>query len=300
MKESITNKGKIETELVGDGEMESEVEMEVETKHSVKKPRLVSKKATYAKHRMVLRRKRICYIDVSTDRFSAYLSTKFSDLNHIMQDWDMAKIRRDYTQWRVACRWLNLVVFANDQITHTHIGCVEDIRVSLDKLNGVISGGPPTTRREDGHWKALICARIPPYSNYSSKSLKEDCRVNKRGWSSRCTGLMEHARTRGLDIMISREVMDKNSPYYVDDIAEGIMNHCKRNNVEVESIFLDDSINEPRNIKPKRKNKKKDESEGDRNVDKTKRGTKKKESNSAHKVANDKSKGRGTRKENHV
>lgn len=171
-----------------------------------------------------------------------------SRLKTLFEPWDFDKILNESSQWRLKARWLFVYVLANNcqfRTLHAHIGCTQDIYKRLAQHNCLIPGGPSATRKAAGHWKLIVYFIIPPYTNYSSKDIKIDCRKG-RGWVSRCKKAIKTAIRKGLHWRVTKDIADSNSPYHAPQIIETIKTYGKMDNTE--GVFLENVQSLPSDI----------------------------------------------------
>lgn len=144
----------------------------------------------------------------------------------------------------------------------SYVGCVENLELRLKQHRGEISsnGGRTATttssmegsssavitstgnnggggggaskkiRRED--WRIIVKILIPPFRNFSSKTLKRACQSHtpnttstttttidaSREWTIRCIKTIRVAVERGLKCEISRQLVKRHSSLYVSEI----------------------------------------------------------------------------------
>jgi hypothetical protein len=113
----------------------------------------------------------------------------FRDENEkkMFYSWDLDKIWRESSEWKLDDRWLFLYVLANNcsfRTLHAHVGSTEDFYRRVAQHNGQIPGGPSSTRKAAGNWQVIMYVVVPPYRNYSVKQLVQSCKKG-RGWQSR-------------------------------------------------------------------------------------------------------------------
>jgi hypothetical protein len=83
-----------------------------------------------------------------------------------------------------------------------------------------VGGFKVKKRKSSAHqWKKLLWVALPPYRNFTAQELKEAGRQG-RGWSSRCIRMSEFAIKHGLEWGISETVLDENSTYYIEELAD--------------------------------------------------------------------------------
>lgn len=69
--------------------------------------------------------------------------------------------------------------------THTYIGCVEDFINRLNQHNGMVAGGPRSTRKAAGSWQPVLLLKIPRARKLDSKRIKKEWKQSSRGLESR-------------------------------------------------------------------------------------------------------------------
>jgi hypothetical protein len=159
-----------------------------------------------------------------SSKFEQYLMQDLmgGDVEKLFQPWDMDKVWRDVHKWKIPTRLLYVYVIANRcnfRTRHAWVGCNSDVNKRILQHNGLVSGGSVDTRKAAGHWKMMMYVVIPPYRNYSTKRIKQQCKRG-RGWASRCKKVVTMAVSKGLEFKISKCILDKKSPYYAPGVAD--------------------------------------------------------------------------------
>ena len=90
-----------------------------------------------------------------------------------------------------------------DMKTHTYIGCTGDFKRRLMQHNGVLVGGPRSTKRAAGSWKPVVVLELPFDRRFSSKEFKKEWKQSSRGLDSRVRKAFEMALKYKLKLYIS-------------------------------------------------------------------------------------------------
>lgn len=183
----------------------------------------------------------------SLNRFQRFLSTRFKTPLDFFGRWTANELVDSQGSWQDQRTWTSLYIIAN---THekfqaqTYIGRVSnfELETRFQQLNGEISGGPNETKRIHGHCVFLFFMTFPPYRNYSSDVVAEECK-QRRGWKSRCLKAIEIAFLRGLDFSISQYLFKPNSPFYSEQIVDQMCHYFpKRIDFQTKMIPIKDSL----------------------------------------------------------
>jgi len=175
-------------------------------------------------------------------KFENYVSGNLfndKDAKSMFYRWDFDKIWKESNKWKLRARWLYVYILANNcnfRTLHAHVGCTTNLYRRIAQHNGEIHGGPLATKKAAGHWKVLMYIVVPPYRNYSTKSIVRACKKG-RGWPSRCKRAISLATKKGLDWRITRDIAIPESPYYEDTIVTAITDDA--NIKDMDTIYME-------------------------------------------------------------
>lgn len=155
-------------------------------------------------------------------KFDKYIKKKFKGkdgFKRLFFSWDFEDIIKESKEWKPD-NWLFVYVTVNKtdcRTPHAWVGCNSNINEILKKYKETEEEETPKTS------KIMLYFVIPPFRNYSSKKLKHACKKG-RGWLNKCKLAIEIAKKRGLNWKISREICDKESKFFIQDVADTIKN----------------------------------------------------------------------------
>jgi hypothetical protein len=162
-------------------------------------------------------------------KFDRYIEEKLTQGNYenLFYPWDFDRIFKESKQWRMPARWLFVYVIVNRSESKTShacwVGCTSNLDLRLLQYNGLKKGGPSKTKNGNGNCKIMIYFVVPPFRNYSAKTLKAECKRG-RGWQNKCKAAMMRANSMGLVWKISRELTDPKSDLFVPFISDFVAN----------------------------------------------------------------------------
>jgi hypothetical protein len=178
--------------------------------------------------------------DWKRNSFQKYVRHLFPTQESVFDAWPVEKILADAYSWKNDKAPLYLYVTAYDCEAfekRSYIGGSRDLFTRGCQLNGMISGAPADAKKFQGFCKIVCYLNLPPVRNYSITEFLKPCKV-KRGWTSRCSQLLEIAERNSLDFKISQEVFNPKSRLYSEELAARVVHFARRQLVHKEIMSL--------------------------------------------------------------
>ena len=150
--------------------------------------------------------------------FNNYIAKTFKTPLDYFKKWNIEDILGEQHKWQMNHGWTSMYIIGNTHPKYhaqTYIGRVENRKVETryHQHNGTLPGGPSDTKKVHGFCVLLFYVTLPPYRNFSSDTIWQDCQA-KRGWQSKFSHALEFSRSYGLPFRISKKILDETSPFY--------------------------------------------------------------------------------------
>ena len=153
-----------------------------------------------------------------------YLRTRvFGDApRRFFAQWPIEQILAAHAQWEHAAdsTWYYVIYNTVRRLT-THIGCTRDLQRRFSQHQGLIDGGPTSTRPAAGEWRLIVCVRVPPLRNWRVDELRRE--TQGKGIAFRTQRVIAYAHARQLDWRVSAEVLDVESALYMPDVVASLL-----------------------------------------------------------------------------
>jgi len=143
--------------------------------------------------------------------------------------WDYEKITTLGVEWQDKLVWLSIYIIANNHQMLKKQASIGRVRYSelskrFHQHNGTQEPGA-TNKKLYGHCKLVFFMTLPPFRNFTSQEIILQCRTG-RGWNSRCQKAIQIAHSKSLPFYVSRDVFDKSSEFYSEQIEEQVKKIC--------------------------------------------------------------------------
>ena len=197
----------------------------------------------------ILQQANIKNFDWKTSHFQKYFNFYFEKRSQIFEKWDFDEIENDCEIWDIKSDHLYIYIIGfenydnnynnnnnnNNNKSRAYVGKTKHLFQRFLQQNGIINGGPPDTKKNQGSCKIICFLKIPCFRNFSSENFHFFCK-NARGWQSRCLHLLQIINTTDFEFKITKDIFDKNSVFYSSEIITSFINIILRKN-EISDII---------------------------------------------------------------